>query len=164
MGRRWWVAEALQNALDVAWNGDVNNMIGIVPFNSKATIISTSPILTQGIQLLQCLHEALGIDFVGVFDTNVINNKSKDKIRVGVFPQSRCDRHRDVAMWGKECGEAIICNSSSLGEAVHSFADFDIDMVAMHKRRQLVFGHNEFRDDRDRNLHIFILGCASGVE
>ena len=112
---RTWVVKVLQNAFNVAWNGDVNSMIGIVPFDSEATIMSTSPILTHGIQLLQCLHEVLSIGFVGVFgDAEVIDNKSKDKIRVGVFPKSRCDRHRDVAMWGKEGGEAIVGNLSGM--------------------------------------------------
>jgi hypothetical protein len=106
LGTGWrQVAEVLQCALNETWDGDVNSMMGIVPFNSEATIMSTSPILTHGIQLWQCLHEVLSVGFlVGVFDAEVIDNKSKDKIRVDVFPKSRCDKHRDVAMWGKEGG------------------------------------------------------------
>jgi hypothetical protein len=94
----------------------------------------TSPIFAYGIQLLQGLHEALSIEFVGLFDTKVIDNKSNDKIRGGLFPKSRCDWHRGaVAMWGMEGSEAIVGYPPSLGEAIHSFADFHIDMIMMHE-------------------------------
>ena len=60
------VAECIQSSDVACWDGDVNSMIGIVPFNSaEATIMCTSPVLTHRIKLLQCIHKvfisALGL-------------------------------------------------------------------------------------------------------
>ena len=34
-------------------------------------------------------------------------------------------------MWGKEFGEIVIGNGASLGEPIHAFADFDVNVLVV---------------------------------
>jgi hypothetical protein len=104
-----------------------------------------------------------GISVVGVSDAEIVNDKAEGNVTCFVNPQARGEeRHGYIAVGLQENGEVIIGNVPSLWEAIHTFTDLDINMVVMHKGRQVVFGHNQVRNDRNRDGHVFVLvhGCV----
>jgi hypothetical protein len=126
--------KALQGAFNVAKNGDVDSLVDVIPGNGEATVASAFPILTDRIQFAKGGHEVLGVGFVSVFDTKVINNESKNDVTCVVFPQAGGDGCRGIAIGCKEGSEAVISNLTSLRKAVHAAANFNINVVVMDER------------------------------
>ena len=73
-----------------------------------------------------------------VFDAEVIDNQTKDKTAVFVEPQSRRVGKGFVSVWGKEFLESIICNVTSLREAIHAFAHLSVDGALVDQIIKLV--------------------------
>ena len=67
------------------------------------------------------------VTLLHVFDAKVIDDQTKDKAAVFVEPQSRCVGKGFVSMWGKEFLESIICDATSLREAIHAFANLSVN-------------------------------------
>ena len=68
---------------------------------------------------MESIKEVLGIRFVNVFDTKIINNQHEGEVVQCMFPQAQGDWHWSEPMWGKEFGEAVIGNVAGLGEPIH---------------------------------------------
>ena len=66
------------------------------------------------------------ITLLCVFDTEVINDQTEDKVAVLVEPQSRCVRKWLVSVWGKEILESIVGYATSLRKAIHAFTNLSI--------------------------------------
>ena len=59
-------------------------------------------------------------------------------------------------MWGKEFGEVVIGNVAGLGEPIHAFADFDVDMLVVDEQGEIILLHDGDGDDGDWYLHVFV--------
>ena len=59
-------------------------------------------------------------------------------------------------MWGKELGEMVIGNVTSLGEPIHAFADFDINVLVVDKRGEIMLLHDGVGDDSNQYPHLFV--------
>lgn len=65
--------------------------------------------------------------WVGVLDAEIINDQGESEVGFVVAPEAGGDGHRSVAMRSKKGGEAIVRNTSRLGQTVHAFAAFSVD-------------------------------------
>ena len=55
--------------------------------------------------------------------------------------------------------ELVLGNDAGLGEAVHSFPNFDVDpSVFVNQVPEVVFYDNLFRDDVESEAHVFRIG------
>ena len=105
---------------------------------------------------MESVKEVLGIRFVDVFDTKIINNQHEGKVVQSMFPQAQGDWHWSEPMWGKEFGEAVIGNVAGLGEPIHAFADFNVDVLVVDERGEIILLHDGDGDDGDWYLHVFV--------
>ena len=67
----------------------------------------------------------LGVGFVCVFYTKVVNTKGEGYFSAGVGEEARC-----VSTWYLSIGfqvlfQSVICDASGLFQAVHAFPDFN---------------------------------------
>jgi hypothetical protein len=98
-----------------------------------------------------------GIRFLSEPDAEVVNNQGEHKVAVVVFPQSRSERTGDIAVGLKKSNEAVVGDAAGLWEAVHSFADLDIDVPMVDERRKLVVLHDGVGDDVQGDAHVLVL-------
>ena len=105
-----------------------------------------------------------GVIAVGVSNSEVVHDQGEMDIPGGVAPQARGERARVVPMWEEQLLEVIIGNAASLGKAVHTLADFHIDMAFVDETVELVMVHDLCGDGRHGDAHIGIVmrlhGCA----
>ena len=67
-------------------------------------------------------------------------------------------------LFGKSLLKELVGNDAGLGEAVHSFPNFDVDpSVFVNQVPEVVFYDNLFRDDVKSKAHVFQIGHR-GVE
>ena len=78
------------------------------------------------------------ITLLHVFDTEVIDNQTKDKAAVFVEPQARHVGKGFISVWGKEFLESIIGNATSLREAIHAFVNLSINGALVDQIIKLV--------------------------
>ena len=71
------VVQGFKSFLNILGHGDVNISVWVVPFEGKATIEGTGPVNGDGVVLLECIDEVLGIGFVDVFDAKVIDTETE---------------------------------------------------------------------------------------
>jgi hypothetical protein len=84
-----------------------------------------------------------------------------------VFPEAGSLRDGTVSMWGKVLdeliNELIACKTSSLGKAVHAFADFEQDAAIDDEVGEFVLLNDEGGKKGDRRPHVFLV-FHGGVE
>jgi hypothetical protein len=51
------------------------------------------------------------------------------KVAAGIFPKAWRDGDRGITMGSKEIGEAVMGNASGLGQSIHTFVDFNVDVA-----------------------------------
>jgi hypothetical protein len=74
-----------------------------------------------------------------------------------VLPESRCDGDGCVSMWFEELGEAVVCEATSLWEAIHAFLNLHVDKAVVDELGELLFVHDGVGDDGDGNAHVGIV-------
>ena len=114
---------------DVARHGDVDVSCRVVPVNLEAEIIGTSPVFGEGILGSECGKEMIGIRLREEFDAEVINRESERGATVVVAPEAGSVRDREVTVRGEVRSELIVRKDGSFLEAVHTLADFDVDIT-----------------------------------
>ena len=79
-------------------------------------------------------------------------------------PEARSVLALAVTLFGKSLLEELVGNDAGLGEAVHSFPNFDVDpSVFVNQVPEVVFYDDLFRDDVESEAHVFRIGHR-GVE
>jgi hypothetical protein len=98
----------------------------------------------------------LGVFTANILDTKIVDDKGENDRAGRVLEKARGVSTLVVAMGGKVRDKGIICNFSSLGKAVHAFADLDINVAVMDKGAEVVLVKNRFWNQGDRYHHVFI--------
>ncbi len=140
----------------VAWHGDVDVSGGVVPIDRESEVTGASPVFGEGILGSKRGEEMIGIRLREEFDAKVINRESERGATVGVAPESGCVRDREVTGGGEVRFELIVRKNGSFLEAVHTLADFDVDITLGVEIRsgEIVFGNDFGREITAVNAHV----------
>ena len=100
--------------------------------------------------------------FVGVFDSEIIDNACEAYGLTFMFPKSRCDRDRCISMWLQELDKPIISNAPRLWEAIHAVSHLDICTSFTDEAVDVVFLHDALRDELEGDAHIHVVFLVQG--
>lgn len=158
------VVKALEGSFNIAGHGEVNVAIGIVPVKGHATELGACPVDSDGVFFLEDGYEMVGMFFAHIFDPKVVHYEAEGDGTSGVGEKARDLVRLDIAM-GFEVGDkGIIGDSASLGEAIHAFADFNVDKTLfINNGCEIVLVNDWLWDDRDVDTHVFVT-CHGIVE
>ena len=109
-----FMLEALQKFLDVAWHGDVDGALVVVPVEADSTIKFAVPVDVQGVMFLESFEQVVGMLFSDIFDTEVIYDEGKTDGTGDVFPQAWGVGYFVVPMLGEALGEELVGEFSCL--------------------------------------------------
>ena len=87
-----------------------------------------------------------GISDIGVLDAKVVNAQDEPDGSADVSPQTRSVGGSVVALCMEDLGELIVCDETSLFEAVHTSLDAHVDPVVVLKGVKVVVGADWLRD------------------
>ena len=121
------MAVAGEDFLNVAGHGHATHAFGVVPVKFCAGKFGALPVLSDFVVPLKDVTEVKGVDFSYVFNDKVIINEGEYKSLPLVNPESRCCGILLVAVFVEACGKEIVGELASLGEAIDTFANFEID-------------------------------------
>ena len=141
---------------DVARHGDIDVSGRVVPVDLEAEITGTSPVFGEGILGCEGSKEMISIRLREEFNAEVINGESERGATIGVAPEARSVRDREVTVRGEVCSELIVRKNGSFLEAVHTLADFDVDKTLGVKVRigEVVLGNDFGREITAVNAHV----------
>ena len=74
----------------------------------------------------------IGVIFVGILDGKVIHDEGECNRPCMMFPETSGEVGGSISKGGKEFLQAIIGKLASLGEAIHTLANFDIDIAVVN--------------------------------
>jgi hypothetical protein len=98
------------------------------------------------------------------FYSKIIDDEAENDAAPDVMPEARSVLALVVTLFGKSLLEDLVGNDAGLGEAVHSFPNFDVDpSVFVNQVPEVVFYDDLFRDDVESEAHVFWIGHR-GVE
>ena len=147
--------EFVEGLADIAWHGEVNDAILVVPFQCDANIFGARPVLIDCVPVFEGINEEDGIFFLGVFDTKVINNKTEPNVPSLVLPEAWGETSWGKIVLGQMVFEEFIGKFSSLGKAVHAFLDLDIDVsISMDHGVEVVLLAYFFWDQIKLHSHV----------
>ena len=82
-----------------------------------------------------------------------------------VAPQTWGVGDGGIAKWCKAFDELVVCNDTSLGEAIHAASNFDVDKTVVDQVVQAILLDDFVRQEVDGEAHVFVSvhGCAEVV-
>jgi hypothetical protein len=72
--------EALQGSVDITGNREIADACAIIPSKEKIAIAGAAPVETDLIGAFERRHEMIGIGFVGVAHSEVVDDETKDNV------------------------------------------------------------------------------------
>ena len=99
----------------------------------------------------------INILLVGVLDSKIVDNEGEGEWACIVFPKAGREGHGCVTVGRQMFYKMVIGNASGLGEAVHPFSDFDVDVTVVDEGTEIVLGHDGVGDDGDGDAHVGIV-------
>jgi hypothetical protein len=124
-----FMAKSYEGILKVAWHGQMDFALLIVPVKCEAQVTCALPVGVDFVVLLKDVQEMLHIVLVGVLHAKVINNEGEADWVPVVAPVSRCDLALAVACLVKAFGEEFLSNDAGLWETVHPVSYFTEDIA-----------------------------------
>jgi hypothetical protein len=126
--------------------GDVP--VYVVPGEFYATIQQSFPIHRHLVMLFQGRGQVVHVVHVDYFYHKVINNKAENDTAPDVTPEAWSVLALVVTLFGQSLFEELVGDDAGLGEAVHAFANFDIDpSFYVDPVPEVVFNDDLFGDD-----------------
>ena len=154
---RLGVREALEGFSDVAWHGEINSAVHVVPLDLEAEIEIAIPVSRDLVLRVEDIPEMLSVLTADVFDTKVVNHKGETDRAGDVGEQTGRVGRGGVAM-GREVGkEGVIGEAAGLREAVHAATDLGVDITVVHKGAEVVVLKDVLGDVRDLDPHVLIV-------
>jgi len=114
--------------------------------------------------LFQGRCQVVNVVHVGYFYSNIIDDEAENDAAPEVALEARSALALVVTFFGESLLEELVGNDAGLGEAVHSFPNFDVDpSVFVNQVPEVVFYDDLLRDDVEPEAHVFRIGHR-GVE
>ena len=121
------VSELVKSGRNIVGHRDVDTFLGVVPFDSEATIKFSFPVGGDSVKVLESFDEVVGIVLAYIFHTKVVNDKAERDVASVVAPETGGSRSWGVTVFSKVGGEANVGNESSLLEAVHALPNLNVN-------------------------------------
>ena len=121
------MAVAGKGFLYVAGYGHSTRTFVAVPVKVHTREFGTLPVLSDGVVLLEDVAEMKGLAFTNVLNSEVIDNEGKYNGLPLVKPDAKFCGNLVVAGFMEACDEEVVGKLVSLGKAVDTFANFEID-------------------------------------
>ena len=112
---------------NVARHRDVDVAGGIIPIDFEAEIAGTGPVFGESIFGCKGIEKVISIGLGKEFDTEIVDSESKRRASISVAPETRGLGDGEVSVRSKVRFELVICQDGSLFEAIHAFADLEVD-------------------------------------
>ena len=154
----------MQCGVDIAWHGDVDSAVDIVPCQSHAAVERFRPAEGNVVQGFDGVDKMVGVLNANVLDPKVVDDKGESDGTCGMSPEGWGALGGSVAVCGKVFLEALVRNLAGLFEAGHSFADFHINpAIGSGDGMELVFLDNFVGELEKVHLHVLKTGHGRPV-
>ena len=128
----------------------------MVPFQVDCEVGTSGPISGGFVLGVQGREKLFGVSATDVFYTKIIDAKGELNGAHFVSPKAGCVACRSVAEGVKGLDELFVGNNSSLGQTVHSAANFTKDVSVTDECMEVIFVHDFLGQCPNWDLHIFI--------
>ena len=109
--------------------------------------------------LFQGRCQVVHVIHVGNFYSKIIDDEAENDAASDVTPEARSVLALVVSFFGKSLLEELVGNDAGLGEAIHSFPNFDVDPSNfVNQVLEVVFYDDLFWDDVELEAHVFRIG------
>jgi len=102
------------------------------------------------------------VGFVGVSDGKVVHNQGASDVAAVILPETRCERTGMVPKGLEKGLQLVIGKFASLWEAIHSAADFDIDVTIVDEVVEAIVCHDVGGNNGDGDAHVRVVGGLHG--
>jgi len=100
--------------------------------------------------------------YVGDLNTKIVDDEAENNTSSDVTPEARGVLALVVALCGQSLFEELVGDDAGLGEAVHSFSNFNVHpSFFVDQVPEFVFCDDFFRDDVESEAHVFRIGHRS---
>ena len=142
----WWMGKSCKGFGDILWHGEVDGAVLVIPIQMDATEDFAIAVDCYIIVFLETVDEVVGMDLANDFDAEVIDNEIESGGTRDVTEEPRSMAGWDVTIVGEMLDEFDVCESSSLGKAVHASADLGKELFVFDEGAKVVFLHDVFWD------------------
>ena len=149
--------QCLDGSGHVSWHGDVDGTVGVVPVEREAAVEGACPIYGDRVERLEGSDEVLGVLLADVVYPEVVDDESECDWSCAVAEETWGVSGGVVAVGCEVLREAIVCEDSGLGEAIHAFADFGHDVVVVDKGSKVILDHDVGGNVLDGDADVFVL-------
>ena len=152
-----FMAKLYEGILKVAWHGQMDFALLIVPVKCEAQVTCAFPVSVDFVVLLEDIHEMLNVVLVDVLHAKVTNSKGEADWAPVVAQVSRCDLALAAICLVKAFGEEFLRNDASLWEAVHPVLYFTEDIaIRIYFAAESAFVNDILWDELNFHSEIFI--------
>lgn len=123
------MTQSQQGFGDIAGHGEVDVTGVIIPVDLKTEVTGTGPVFGQSVSGGKSSKEVVRVSFGEEFDAEIVDSKGEGGSAIGMAPEARGLTDREVAEGSKMSFELIVGQDGSLFEAIHPFADFDVNVA-----------------------------------
>ena len=116
--------EADEGFFDVSGHGDGYCAVDVVPFEVHAKEYFAFPVNCACVLFTEVVNEVLGVIFVGITDSEVIEYQAENDGIGGMAEEAWRDAGANVSCWFQMGNEFDVSKASCLLEAIHSFSNF----------------------------------------
>jgi len=112
--------------------------------------------------LFQGRGQVVHVVHVGDFYPKIIDDEAENYATPDVSPEARSVLALVVTLFGQSLFEELVGDNAGLGEAIHAFANFNIDSsFVVDQVLEVVFDDDLFGDDVESEAHVFRIGHRS---
>lgn len=83
---RGGVMKFFKSRCDVLWHGNVDVAVVVVPCEVQATVYRAVPVDADFVFRLEGVDEVMDVLFIGVFDTEIVNDEDELNVSCGMHP------------------------------------------------------------------------------
>ena len=151
-----WMLELVQCLFNVAWYGDIDIPVGVIPHKVEAVEKRSRPLDRDGVQYAECGDEMVCGRVAGVLDAKIVDDQREHNGKVGMCLERRCAGDQGIAVLREIQSEAVVGNDAILLEAGHAFLDFEVDPAVKNKCRKVVLCDDLVRDGVEGHTHVLV--------
>ena len=100
--------EFVKGSGEVAWHGQVNGSMDVVPFECDSTVEFSSPIFSDAVVLSDAVAEMISVLLADVLDSKIVDHQGKCDGAPSVTPETRCAATLKVSLGFQLFGEELV--------------------------------------------------------
>ena len=113
----------------VAWHGDVDISLIIVPVEGESTVQFSSPVDSQVVMSFDGFDKMRGVGFLEIFHAEVVDAESERGALRAMVREAWCEQHWFVSGRFQFLNKLVESEDASFFEAVHAATDFEVGVA-----------------------------------